>query len=374
MDLGRGPSRRTRASTALTAVALTTLVTGAGVAAGKDGGIGAPDPPAIRDATCVEKCLDVRAVAEGGVAALSGQGLSSIVSVRMPDAKPVAVKGDDKQVEFDVPAGATTGAPVAIDRGGNRYRAPVDLVVKPADSVKTADGFRVRDASAAPRKSYFNGKKRAAVDYLFEADGPADVRVDVTRKNKLVDSFVEKHQQPFTQQHVAWNGLTDSGRVAKNGNYEFRISPLSGGDGGSEVAFSYHDHKFPLRARHSYGDGLGAGRNHMGQDVFAKCGAPIVAARGGRVQAVQFQSSAGYYVVVDGAKTGVDYVYMHLNRKGRPKKGAKVKTGERIGFNDDTGNADGCHLHFEMWSAPGWYEGGHVLNPTRPLKKWDGWS
>jgi len=27
-----------------------------------------------------------------------------------------------------------------------------------------------------------------------------------------------------------------------------------------------------------------------------------------------------------------------------------------------------------MWSAPGWYEGGHVLSPTKPLKRWDRWS
>ena len=82
----------------------------------------------------------------------------------------------------------------------------------------------------------------------------------------------------------------------------------------------------------------------------------MYAARGGKVQTVQYHSSAGYYVVIDGAKTGVDYVYMHMNKRGLPKKGEKIKTGEQIGLNDETGNASGCHLHFEMWSAPGWYE------------------
>ena len=65
---------------------------------------------------------------------------------------------------------------------------------------------------------------------------------------------------------------------------------------------------------------------------------------------------------------------MHMEKKGRPKEGSRVKTGEMIGRESDTGDAQGCHLHFEIWSAPGWYEGGHVLNPTRPLKKWDKWS
>ena len=35
----------------------------------------------------------------------------------------------------------------------------------------------------------------------------------------------------------------------------------------------------------------------------------------------------------------------------------------------------GCHLHFEMWTKPGWYEGGHAMpSVTRHLKAWDGWS
>jgi hypothetical protein len=33
------------------------------------------------------------------------------------------------------------------------------------------------------------------------------------------------------------------------------------------------------------------------------------------------------------------------------------------------------HLHFELWSKPGWYEGGHAMRTvTRHLKKWDRWS
>ena len=54
---------------------------------------------------------------------------------------------------------------------------------------------------------------------------------------------------------------------------------------------------------------------------------------------------------------------MHLRDAPSLAKGDKVKTGERIGAVGRTGRADGCHLHFELWSAPGWYKGGSAYDP-----------
>ena len=52
----------------------------------------------------------------------------------------------------------------------------------------------------------------------------------------------------------------------------------------------------------------------------------------------------------------------------------RVKTGQPIGNVGDSGNASGCHLHFEIWSAPGWYEGGTFTDPAPSLKAWDKYS
>ena len=57
---------------------------------------------------------------------------------------------------------------------------------------------------------------------------------------------------------------------------------------------------FPIRGKHTYGDGLGAGRGHDGQDLMAKCGKPVVAVWPGRVQMIDYHGAAGNYVVVDG--------------------------------------------------------------------------
>jgi len=149
----------------------------------------------------------------------------------------------------------------------------------------------------------------------------------------------------------------------------------TGGNGDSGATGGDHAYVFPVPARHSYGDGFGAGRNHQGQDVFAKCGSKLVAVRSGRVQTVASHSSAGNYIVIDGKSTGVDTAYMHLRRKAIPREGSRVRQGEKIGEVGDTGNASGCHLHFEKWTAPGYYEGGAASSSvTRALKSWDKYS
>jgi len=99
-----------------------------------------------------------------------------------------------------------------------------------------------------------------------------------------------------------------------------------------------------------------------------------VAARGGRVQYSGYHGEAGNYIVIDGSATGTDYAYMHLAEPSPFRKGDRVYTGQRIGSVGRTGNATACHLHFELWTAPGWYEGGHPFDPLPSLKAWDAWS
>ena len=136
---------------------------------------------------------------------------------------------------------------------------------------------------------------------------------------------------------------------------------------------------FPVRGPHTYGDGVGADRgdhSHQGQDVMASCGTKLVAARGGKVEVNAYQASgAGYYVVIDGAETPYDFVYMHLAKRSPIKEGSTVTTGQKIGVVGTTGSSSACHLHFEVWTAPGWYKGGTFSKAvTKMLKEWDSFS
>jgi murein DD-endopeptidase MepM/ murein hydrolase activator NlpD len=146
------------------------------------------------------------------------------------------------------------------------------------------------------------------------------------------------------------------------------------------AALARNSHVFPVLGGHSFGSGgagFGSGRaghSHQGHDVFARCGTPLVAARGGTVQRRAYHPLSGNYLILDGDGTDVDYAYMHLAKRSPLRAGAKVATGQRIGAVGDTGNARGCHLHFELWTGPGYYEGGHPIDPLRALQAWDRWS
>ena len=130
---------------------------------------------------------------------------------------------------------------------------------------------------------------------------------------------------------------------------------------------------FPLPGPHTYGDGFGAGRGHDGQDLFANCGSKLVAVKNGRVQhRARNAGGWGNYLVLDVRETKVDMLYAHMRKADMPREGARVRTGEKIGEVGETGNASGCHLHFEMHSAPGFWEGGHAMRSvTKHLKRWD---
>jgi len=110
------------------------------------------------------------------------------------------------------------------------------------------------------------------------------------------------------------------------------------------------------------------GTSHGGVDINAPAGNPIMAFMGGTIHAIDFQPdpTAGGGVIVD--VLGLDnrhYRYAHMFGKGVTyqqalaqlatigiSRGAKVATGQQIGWVGNSGNAFTNHLHFSV-TAPG---------------------
>ncbi len=283
-------------------------------------------------------------------------------------------------------------AQVAVASEGQTTTSPETTPAEPETEPEAAPattaagrGVSLTLSKSSPGNLIFDTGKKARFVFALSGGGSSDVTVRAinVRSNKVARHWKLENVRGGEKHALGWDGKRNRKGFAPEGKYTFKVYPAGkrGSDPIPEARSSrgktrvnFHRHMFPLRAKHTYGDGFGAGRSHKGQDVFATCGKKIRAARGGRVQYSGYHSAAGYYTVIDGRGTGWDYVYMHLEKRGRAKEGERLRTGAVLGRNSDTGNASGCHLHFEMWSPTGWYEGGDPRPPTKQLKKWDRYS
>jgi murein DD-endopeptidase MepM/ murein hydrolase activator NlpD len=360
---------------------------GVGAALAEGGGITPLSGPEADDVVCIATCGGVHKATTDSKVQISGHHLKHIAKVQFTarGGGRIGVRPSSattRSVIAKVPNKAATGRPKVSDSYDNSSTSPTKLRIIPPDQIPDSSSFKLKTVAAKPHKTYYYGIRKPQATYMFTNSGPADVRIDVVKRSDgtVVDSWVQRAQEPNTVQTATWKGVKQgTDKPAYNGGYRFRIGPESGTmESTTKAKFTYHRFEFPVRGHHGYGDGVGAprvGHTHQGQDVPAGCGTKLVAARGGRVQWKAYDGGGGNYIVIDGKKTSHDYVYMHMKKRSPLHKGDRVKTGQKIGLVGDTGDATGCHLHFEEWSGPGWYEGGHFLKSvTKHLKEWDTWS
>lgn len=259
-------------------------------------------------------------------------------------------------------------------------------------SAPSAGALTLLSAKTSPRKSFYFGYRYPKLTYTIGSSQPEnDLRIDVVNPaGEVVKTFYRENVAPEVANKVRWDGTTNEGRPARNGRYSFRIgaqpaaaAPAARKATASTVlslGFAFYGYAFPVLGPHEFEMGAGrfgaprSGHTHQGQDVMAACGTPLVAARGGTVQYAGYEANAGNYIVVDGRGTPVDFMYAHLAEPSPLHTGETVRTGQPIGVVGETGDAVGCHLHFEMWGAPGWYQGGSPFDPLPYLEKWDRYS
>lgn len=135
----------------------------------------------------------------------------------------------------------------------------------------------------------------------------------------------------------------------------------SGLGGGSQIISGMICPFTPGRTQ--FGDTYGAprsgGRLHRGVDMFAARGEPIYAVESGTVE-VADHGLGGKQIFLN-ASSGRGYYYAHLDGFA-VSNGATVSQGDLIGYNGDSGNAEGTspHLHFQIHPTGG----SGVINPT----------
>ncbi len=364
--------------------------------------------PKIEKVVCVRDCASHRRAQGGSLLKITGTELGSAQEVvfhgsfgQGDDQAVAVISGSDSRTKARVPVGAVTGPLTVATAEGSESppTVPVAILPPPPPTPNPVlspvpgphDPGAPEVETGTSRTRAFVGA-RPAVTFSYRVSGASASALTVllvrASDGLTVMSWTPDPLPAGEVQSVSWDGRVD-GVGAKPGRYAFRLTAASATGAAAHSAqtddlerdaFDLYDHIFPVRGKHDFGGseadfGSGrAGHSHQGHDVFAKCGTPMVAARGGRVQFKQFHAAAGNYVVIDGAGTQIDYVYMHLAEPSPFRTGDRVYTGQVIGAVGETGNARGCHLHFELWNKPGWYDGGKPFDPLPSLEAWDSWS
>jgi murein DD-endopeptidase MepM/ murein hydrolase activator NlpD len=372
------------------------------------GGVTYVATPKISSVSCLRSCGSKKRAQAGSTVKITGTALSGVTTVtfngsygRTDDAVAQVRAGSDTRIHARVPSGAVSGPLSVATASGARSAMSKPLAILPPPPPEpnvelspvpgpVTAGAPQLETGTSRTKAYVGARRAVTFSFRLSGPAPAALTVELVRAadGAVVKSWAPEGVVPGVVSTVSWNG--NLGRApATPGRYSFRLTAAAA-DGSRATsaqtddierdAFDLYDHVFPVRGKHDYG-GSGArfgsgrsGHSHQGQDVFAECGVPMVAARGGKVQYAGYHGAAGNYLVIDGAGSDLDYAYMHMAEPSAFRAGDRVYTGQRIGSVGESGNAQGCHLHFELWAAPGWYDGGQPFDPLPSLQAWDGWS
>ena len=376
-------------------------------AAAQSGGTSYVAMPKPSKVMCVSSCESKSAVRGGGSLKVAGKRLSGVSKIvfsgrggRRDDVSVRVDPASDRSIKLKVPMRARSG-PLLV-WAGKRAQAKTKSVkiMPPPPPIKSAEltpssgpadpGAPSLETGTSDTKLFMG--ERGGIEFRYRVGGDAPVRAQVTLVNqndgRTVQTWDAPSVAPGTVQSVRWDGKAGR-RPAPEGRYVFLLQATNEAGAAARSAsasdprrdaFDFWHFVFPIKGAHDYGQSAGRfgagrpGRSHQGQDVMANCGTPLVAARGGRVKVSAYHSRAGNYVVIDPYDDGRDYAYMHMARPADVQKGDRVYTNQKVGIVGTTGSSSACHLHFEFWSAPGWYDGGSPFDPLSHLQAWDAYS
>jgi murein DD-endopeptidase MepM/ murein hydrolase activator NlpD len=359
----------------LVTVVLAVVTAPAGAQDAAFGGAQAPGRPSVSDASCATQ--KAWTCARGQVLTLTGEelaGAGTIVFLGGPG------PGDDVRVPLGahsagtgellvvVPRRARTGPLLLVSAMGASAQSPRALNV-----VRRVPGI---DDASTTREFLAGGRRTIELRYTLTGEPASDARVEAVR----VGGGVVRSWRLSAAGSVRWDGFTGD-EPAPTGTYVLRLNAAARSVAtevaGTDGAVHLIEGLFPIRGPHTPPQSdmqrFGGPRGHQGTDHFSPCGTPLAALTKGVVNTAGFQSAAGNYVVVD-MPSGESYAYMHLRDPALVSKGDTVFAGQRLGNVGRTGDASGCHLHIELWSAPGYYRGGSPFDSLPLMQRLDRFS
>lgn len=200
-------------------------------------------------------------------------------------------------------------------------------------------------------------------------DQLANKSQDRSEKARLRGEAVANYQQTVEQlswetDHASREKVADASERIVELQYEFgNLVPLAPASGNGRVFLTsdYGTRIHPVSK---------VRRFHAGIDLAGwKCdGWKVMSIGSGRIVKSGWEGGYGYAVVVAHDLNGQPLYtrYAHLRKAGRLNSGVIVKTGDRVGYCNNTGVSTGSHLHFEVRTSS---ESGPASDPKAYLPK-----
>jgi murein DD-endopeptidase MepM/ murein hydrolase activator NlpD len=101
----------------------------------------------------------------------------------------------------------------------------------------------------------------------------------------------------------------------------------------------------------TWGNARSHGRTHLGIDIMAKRGTPILSTTDGIVMKIDTGGAGGNSITLISNALSQHY-YVHLDRFGKFRVGDTVHVGDVLGYVGKTGNATAYHLHYGIYLYP----------------------
>lgn len=177
-----------------------------------------------------------------------------------------------------------------------------------------------------------------------------ELKEEILEKEEQYDAAKDREYKEYLAQLQQQQKPSYSGGTAGSSN------TVAGVDWLVPISYTAFTSPFGWRTHPIYGDQ----RFHKGVDLAAPSGTPIIATRSGVVTATTYDSSSGYYVIIN-HQDGFSSRYLHMTHY-IVSPGQYVYAGQKIGYCGSTGGSTGPHLHF------GIYYNGSPVNPALYIK------
>ena len=219
--------------------------------------------------------------------------------------------------------------------------------------------------------NYFGrGKRKPEGKYKYNKDKGDSPYVKFVKM--IQKEFVRKLKEKINES----KGLNESilnestGFIFPIGNEEFNVGYDKSGLGRGKKKVLDKD-----EAIHNSDYGSGDAKHqhsggHLGIDIFAPKGTPLISATDGEVIKIRKKDRGVGGKTVSVLTNGIVYYYAHLDSVSNAiKKGDEINKGTFIGTVGDSGNAKGTHphLHFSMYEKRSGYKRG-TIDPWPYLK------